>query len=337
MKKALVTGVTGQDGAWLAKLLLENGYEVYGGIRRTSSRNLWRLEYLGVRDRITLVPFDLLDYSNIFNTVKEVQPHELYNLAAQSFVGVSFHQPLSTISMSGMGVAYILDALKTVSPATRFYQASTSEMFGKVQAVPQDENTPFYPRSPYACAKLLAHWLTVNYRESYDMFCTSGILFNHESQLRGQEFVTRKVSMHVARHRAGCSDILELGNVDAQRDWGFAREYVEGIHLMLQQDSPDTFVLASGNTCTVRRFVEMAFEAIGIRVRWSGEGVDEVGTDSKSGKLLIRVNKEFYRPAEVDLLIGNAAKARSELGWAPRTTVAELVELMVRCDVELVH
>jgi GDPmannose 4,6-dehydratase len=337
MKKALVTGVTGQDGAWLAKLLLENGYEVYGGIRRTSTRNLWRLEYLGVRDRITLVPFDLLDYSNIFNTVKEVQPDELYNLAAQSFVGVSFQQPLSTISMSGMGVAYILDALKTVSPATRFYQASTSEMFGKVQAVPQDENTPFYPRSPYACAKLLAHWLTVNYRESYGMFCTSGILFNHESQLRGPEFVTRKVSMHVARYRGGCRDVLELGNVDAQRDWGFAREYVEGIHRMLQQERPDTYVLASGNTCTVRRFVEMAFEAIGIRVRWSGEGVNEVGLDSKSGKLLVRVNKEFYRPAEVDLLLGNASKAKSELGWAPRTTVAELVELMVRCDVELVH
>jgi GDPmannose 4,6-dehydratase len=335
MRKAIVTGVTGQDGAWLSKLLIDRGYKVYGAIRRSSSRNLWRLEYLGVRDQITLVEFDLLEYSNIFNTVKDVRPDEFYNLAAQSFVGISFQQPISTMNVTGMGVAYILDALKTVSPETRFYQASTSEMFGKVQAIPQNETTPFYPRSPYGCAKLLGHWLTVNYRESYGMFCASGILFNHESQLRGPEFVTRKITMHVARVHRGSRDVLELGNLDAKRDWGFAREYVDGIYRMLQQDRPEDFVLASGKTTTVREFVEMAFLAIGVRVRWEGEGVDEIGLNAATGARLVRINKEFYRPCEVDILVGDASRAKAALGWEAATDVPALVATMVKSDLEM--
>lgn len=334
MKKAFVTGVTGQDGAWLAKLLLDLGYEVYGGVRRTSTRDPWRMQFLGILDRITLVDFDLLEYSNVFNTIKDIKPDEFYNLAAQSFVGVSFQQPISTININGMGVAYVLDALKTVSPSTRFYQASTSEMFGKVQAVPQNEATPFYPRSPYGCAKLLSHWLTINYRESYNMYCCSGILFNHESQLRGPEFVTRKITMHVARRRKGGSGVLELGNLDARRDWGFAKEYVEGIFEMLQKDEPDDYVLASGTTCTVRRFVEMAFAVLNVRLQWEGEGADELGRDARSGELLVRVDKRFYRPAEVDLLVGDASKAKEHLGWEAKTDVAELVEIMVKSDFE---
>jgi len=335
MKKALVTGVTGQDGAWLAKHLLDLGYAVYGAMRRTSTRNLWRLDFLGIRDRIKPIEFDLLDYSNIFNTVKEIRPDELYNLAAQSFVGVSFQQPISTLAANGTGVAYILDVLKTVSPETRFYQASTSEMFGKVQETPQRETTPFYPRSPYGCAKLLAHCLTVNYRESYGMFCSSGILFNHESQLRGPEFVTRKITMNVAQRHKGGKEVLELGNLDAQRDWGFAKEYVEGMYQMLQQDKPDTYVLASERMCTVRRFVELAFQTTGRTVCWDGEGTNEIGRDRQSGELLVRINKDFFRPAEVDLLVGDASKARAAFGWRAQTDIAGLVEIMVKSDLEM--
>lgn len=334
MKTAIVTGVTGQDGAWLSQRLLEHGYKVLGAVRRTSSRDFWRLKHLGIFDRVELVDLDLLEYSNIFETIKAIRPDEFYNLAAQSFVGVSFRQPISTLNIDGLAVAHILDILKTISPSTKFYQASTSEMFGKVNSSPQDEESPFHPRSPYGCAKLLAHWLTINYQESYGMYCCSGILFNHESQLRGPEFVTRKITTHVASRRHGQRQPLELGNLDARRDWGFAKDYVEGMHLMLQQERPDTFVLATGATCTVRRFVEMAFDIAGSTVSWDGAGVDEVGRDARTGETLVRVNPKLMRPAEVESLIGNPQKARERLGWVARTDVAALVEIMVKADLQ---
>lgn len=335
MKTAIVTGVTGQDGAWLAAHLLEQGYKVYGAVRRNSSRNFWRLKYLGILDQLVLVDLDLLEYSNILEVIREIRPDEFYNLAAQSFVGVSFRQPVSTLNVDGVAVAHILDILKSVSPATKFYQASTSEMFGKVTAVPQDERTPFHPRSPYGCAKLLAHWLSINYQESYGMFCCSGILFNHESQLRGPEFVTRKITLNVAERARGGQRVLELGNLDSQRDWGFAKEYVEGMYLMLQQDQPDFYVLSTGTTTTVRRFVEMAFAVADRTIRWEGREVHELGLDARTGETLVRINPELYRPAEVDLLIGSSRKAKEKLGWEARTDVARLVRIMVESDIEM--
>lgn len=336
MKKAFITGVTGQDGAWLSKLLLDKGYQVYGGIRRSSRRNLSTLEFLGIADKIKLVEFDLLDYSNIYQVVKDIQPDEFYNLAAQSFVGTSFKQPISTSMVDGMGVMYILDVLKTLAPNCKFYQASTSEMYGKVQAIPQAEDTPFYPRSPYGVAKLYAHWMTVNYRESYDMFATSGILFNHESELRGPEFVTRKITMHVATWANGQTGrLLELGNLEAKRDWGYAKEYVEGMYLMMQAEKPETYVLATGVTTTIKSFVEMAFKCINREVRWEGAGENEQGFDAKTGELLVAVNTEFYRPAEVDLLIGDPKKAEQDLGWKANTSIEMLAEIMVKHDLDL--
>ncbi len=335
MKKAFITGVTGQDGAWLAKLLLDKGYKVYGGVRRTSTFNTWRLDFLGITDKVIFKEFDLLDYSNIYSVIKEVQPDEFYNLAAQSFVGTSFKQPISTTRIDGIGVAYILDILHQFSPETKFYQASTSEMYGKVQAIPQLETTPFYPRSPYGVAKLFAHWTVVNYRESHNMFTTSGILFNHESELRGPEFVTRKITLNVAGWYHGENKVLELGNLDAKRDWGYAKEYVEGMYLMLQAKEPDTFVLATNETTKIRDFVSMAFAVIDREIRWEGEGDSEKGYDKKTGELLVKVNPEFYRPAEVDLLIGNPEKAEKILGWKPQTTASKLAEIMVKSDIEL--
>lgn len=332
-KKAFITGVTGQDGAFLSRLLIDKGYEVYGGVRRTSRRNLSTLEYLGVDDKIKLVDFDLLDYSNIFDTIKSIQPDEFYNLAAQSFVGTSFKQPISTGMIDGMGVAYILDVIKTISPQTKFYQASTSEMFGKVQAIPQVEETPFYPRSPYGVAKLYAHWMTVNYRESYNLFATSGILFNHESELRGPEFVTRKITLNVAKWAMGQGKVLELGNLDSKRDWGYAKEYVEGMWRMLQAETPDTFVLATGQTHTIRSFVEKSFGYINKQINWQGEGDMEQGFDAATGELLVKVNPDFYRPAEVDLLVGDAKKAKEVLGWQAETQVDKLAALMVEADI----
>lgn len=337
MKKAFITGVTGQDGAWLAKLLLEKGYKVYGGVRRTSSLNSWRLDFLKIREKVELVDFDLLDYSNIFNVIKNIQPDEFYNLAAQSFVGTSFIQPISTGMVDGMGVAYILDILHTTSPKTRFYQASTSEMFGLVQEVPQKETTPFYPRSPYGCAKLYAHWMTVNYRESYKMFAVSGILFNHESELRGPEFVTRKITLNVAGLGNGKKDILELGNLNAERDWGYAKEYVEAMHLMLQVDKPDTYLLATGVKTKIRDFVKMAFQAIGREIFFEGSNENEKGYDSKTGELLVKVNPKFYRPAEVDVLLGDVSKVKKNLHWEPKTSIETLAEIMVKSDLELVR
>ena len=333
-KKALITGITGQDGAYLAELLLEKGYEVTGTFRRTSSVNFWRIEELGIQSHpnLNLVEYDLTDLASSIRLMQTVQPDEVYNLAAQSFVGVSFDQPLTTAEITGVGPVHLLEAIRIVNPKIRFYQASTSEMFGKVQAVPQKEDTPFYPRSPYGVAKLYAHWMTVNYRESYGIFGSSGILFNHESPLRGREFVTRKITDSVAKIHLGQLEVLELGNMDAKRDWGYAKEYVEGMWRILQADEPDTYVLATNRTETVRDFVSMAFKAIDVAIEWSGAADNEIGTCKKTGKVLVRVNPKFYRPAEVELLIGDPAKATAKLGWTPKTTLEELCQMMVDAD-----
>lgn len=334
MKKAIVTGITGQDGAYLAELLLEKGYEVYATYRRTSSVNFWRIEELGIHKNpnLHLVEYDLTDQANSIRMVMQIQPDEIYNLAAQSFVGVSFEQPLATAHITGLGCAHLLEAIRIVNPKIKFYQASTSEMFGLVQEIPQKESTPFYPRSPYGVAKLYAHWMVVNYRESYDMFACSGILFNHESPLRGREFVTRKITDSVAKIKLGKLDVLELGNMDAKRDWGFAKDYVEGMYLMLQAPKPDTYVLATNRTETVRDFVTMAFKAAGIELEFNGKDENEVAVDKASGKTVVKVNPKFYRPAEVDLLIGNPQKAKEELGWEPKCTLEELCAMMVQED-----
>lgn len=334
MKNAIITGITGQDGAYLAELLLAKGYRVYGTYRRSSSVNFWRLEEVGAfgHPNLHLVEYDLTDLGTTIAMVQKAQPDEIYNLAAQSFVGVSFDQPTTTAQITGVGALHLLEAIRLVSPKIRFYQASTSEMFGKVQAIPQKEDTPFYPRSPYGVAKLYAHWITVNYRESYSIFGASGILFNHESPLRGREFVTRKITDSVAKIKLGMLDCLELGNLDAKRDWGYAKEYVEGMWRMLQTDTPDTFVLATNRTETVRDFVRMAFKGVGIGVEFKGEGINEVAVDVDNGRTVMRINPKFHRPAEVDLLIGDADKARKLLGWEPKTTLEELCQMMVEAD-----
>ena len=336
MKKAIITGITGQDGAYLAQLLLENNYEVYGTYRRTSSVNFWRIEELGIQNHphFHLIEYDLTDQASSVRMVDTIRPDEIYNLAAQSFVGVSFEQPLATAHITGLGAVHLLEAIRIIDKKIRFYQASTSEMFGLVQEIPQVETTPFYPRSPYGVAKLYAHWMTLNYRESYDIFGASGILFNHESPLRGREFVTRKITDTVAKIHLGKHDVLELGNMDAKRDWGFAKEYVEGMWRMLQADKPDTFVLATNRTESVRDFVKMAFKAIDVELEFQGVGEDEKAIDTKSGKTVVKVNPKFYRPAEVDLLIGNPQKAKEILGWEPKTTLEELCAMMVKADLK---
>ncbi len=337
-RSAIITGITGQDGAYLTHLLLDKGYKVYGTYRRTSSVNFWRLEEVGVANHpnLELVEHDLTDLSASIRLLQKAEPSEVYNLAAQSFVGVSFDQPLTTAEITGLGVVNLLEAIRIVNPKIRFYQASTSEMFGKVQQVPQTEETDFYPRSPYGAAKLYAHWMTINYRESYGIFGSSGILFNHESPLRGKEFVTRKITDAVARISLGVQDVLELGNMDAKRDWGFAKEYVEGMWRMLQADEPDTFVLATNRTETVRDFVSMAFKAVDINLEWKGSADTEQGIDAKTGKTVIQVNPKFYRPAEVELLIGDPQKAKRVLGWEAKTTLEQLCQLMVNADLERV-
>lgn len=334
MKSAVITGITGQDGAYLAELLLDKGYTVFGTYRRTSSVNFWRIEELGIKNNpnLHLVEYDLTDLSSSIRLLQESKATEVYNLAAQSFVGVSFDQPLTTAEITGIGPVNLLEAIRIVNPKIRFYQASTSEMFGKVQAIPQKEDTPFYPRSPYGVAKLYAHWMTINYRESYNIFASSGILFNHESPLRGQEFVTRKITDSVAKIKLGKLDVLELGNMDAKRDWGFAKEYVEGMWRMLQADEPDTFVLATNRTETVRDFVSMAFKAAGIELRFEGKDDQEVAIDVATNKVVVKVNPKFYRPAEVELLIGNPQRAKDILGWEPKTTLEELCAMMVEED-----
>lgn len=334
MKTAIITGISGQDGAYLAELLLEKGYRVFGTYRRTSSVNFWRIEELGIQNHpnLHLVGYDLTDLGASISLVRSTEPDEVYNLAAQSFVGISFDQPTTTAKITGIGALNMLEAIRLTNPSIRFYQASTSEMFGKVQAVPQSEDTPFYPRSPYGVAKLYAHWMTVNYRESYGIFGASGILFNHESPLRGREFVTRKITDAVAKIKLGKLDCLELGNLDARRDWGYAKEYVEGMWRMLQAPHADTYVLATNRTESVRDFVTLAFQAADIKVEFVGTGIDETAVDVATGKTVMRINSDFYRPAEVDLLIGDPGKANAELGWKAETTLEDLCITMVDAD-----
>lgn len=334
MKKAIITGITGQDGAYLAELLLEKDYEVYGTYRRTSSVNFWRIEELGIETNpnLHLVEYDLTDQSNSIRMVLDIRPEEIYNLAAQSFVGVSFEQPLATAHITGLGCVHLLEAIRIVDSSIRFYQASTSEMFGEVQEIPQKESTPFYPRSPYGVAKLYAHWMVINYRESYNIFASSGILFNHESPLRGREFVTRKITDSVAKIKLGKLDCMELGNMDAKRDWGFAKDYVEGMYLMLQADKSDTYILATNRTESVRDFVTMAFKAVDIELEFIGSGEDEKAVDKATGSTVVKINPKFYRPAEVELLIGDPKKAKDVLGWEPECTLEELCSMMVKQD-----
>ncbi len=338
MKKAIITGVGGQDGAYLARYLIDLGYEVYGGYRRAVSPNFWRLNELGLLNEpnFHLVEFELTDPFNILSAVNEIRPEEIYNLAAQSFVGVSFKEPFHTANATGIGALNILEAIKTVDKSIKFYQASTSEMFGKVQAIPQSETTPFYPRSPYGVAKLYAHFITVNYQESYDIFASSGILFNHESPLRGLEFVTRKITNTAAKIALKKAKTLELGNLDAKRDWGYAKEYVEGMHAMLQAKTPDTFVLATGVTTTVRDFVKLSFEALDIGIKFEGEGINEVGLNDK-GDVIVKINPAFFRPAEVDLLIGDASKAKQKLGWSAKTDLKGLCDMMIKADLRRIE
>ncbi len=339
MRIAIITGITGQDGAYLAQLLLEKDYKVYGTYRRAASTNYWRIDELGIKGHpnFHLVEYDLTDLGASIRLLQSTGAAEVYNLAAQSFVAVSFDQPMTTAQITGLGPLNLLEAIRIVNPKIRFYQASTSEMFGKVQSIPQTEETPFYPRSPYGVAKLYAHWMTINYRESYDIFGSSGILFNHESPLRGLEFVTRKITDAVARIHLGKQDCVELGNLDAKRDWGYARDYVEGMWRMLQADKPDSYVLATGRTETVRDFVRMAFKAVGMELEFKGAGENEVGIEVSAGKTVVRVNPKFYRPAEIELLIGSPEKAKRELGWEPKTTLEQLCQMMVKADLQRVE
>lgn len=336
MKKALITGITGQDGAYLAELLLKNGYEVYGAFRRTSELNIDRLRFLGIDSSIKYVPLDLLEFTNIYRVIEKVQPDEVYNLAAQSFVAVSFEQPVFTADVTAAGPLRLLEAIRTINPGIKFYQASSSEMFGKVQEVPQNEKTPFYPRSPYAVAKLFGHWITVNYRESYNMFACSGIFFNHESPLRGLEFVTRKISNGVAKIKYGLQDKLALGNLNSKRDWGYAPEYVEMMWHILQHPEPDDYVIATGETHSVREFTDFAFKCAGIDVEWAGEGVDEKGINKKTGDVVVEVSPEYFRPAEVDTLIGDSSKAKRKLNWSVKTKFKDIVAIMVERDLDKV-
>lgn len=332
MKKALITGISGQDGAYLAQHLLKNGYKVYGGERRNASSTLWRLNALNILSDIEIIDFELAEFTNIMRAIEYAQPDEIYNLAAQSFVGASFDLPIMTSDVSGVGVARILECIRKINPKIRFYQASTSEMFGKVAEVPQSENTPFYPRSPYGIAKLFGHWMTVNYREAYDIFACSGILFNHESPLRGHQFVTKKITTGLSRIKLGLQDKLELGNLDSKRDWGFAGDYVKGMHLMLNHSHSDDYVLSSNETYSVRDFVQAACDKLEFNLEWIGTGLEEKGINSKTGKEIITINKRFFRPTEVDLLHGDSSKARKVLNWTSETSFDDLVSMMIEFD-----
>ncbi len=337
MKTALITGITGQDGSYLTELLLDKGYTVHGIIRRSSSFNTFRIDHLYnnpelLNKRLFLHYGDLTDSSNLNRLVEKVSPDEIYNLGAQSHVQVSFEVPEYTAEVDGVGTLRFLDAIKETGIKTRFYQASTSELYGLAQEVPQNEKTPFYPRSPYAAAKLYAYWIVVNYREAYGLFACNGILFNHESERRGKTFVTRKISVAVAKIMSGQQDMLLLGNMDARRDWGYAPEYVDGMWRMLQVDEPEDFVLATGETHTVREFVEEAFGVLGEEITWKGKGTEEKGYLKSNGKAVVGINPRYYRPTEVDLLLGDPAKAKEKLGWEPKTTFKDLVRLMVEAD-----
>ncbi len=334
MKNALITGVAGQDGSYLAELLLEKGYNVYGIMRRKAVVDYGNVEH--IKEKIHFIYADMTDQVSLINAMKISQADEVYNLAAQSFVATSWEQPLATAQIDALGVTNMLEAIRIVKPSCRFYQASTSEMFGLVQEIPQCETTPFYPRSPYGVAKVYGHWITKNYRESYGMYACSGILFNHESERRGKEFVTRKITDAVARIKLGIQDCVELGNMDSKRDWGHSKDYVNAMWLMLQQDQADDYVIATNETRTVREFVETAFSKVGIEVEWSGTGAEETGKEKGTGKVIVKVNPAFFRPAEVDILIGNPEKAEKVLGWKREIPFRELVERMVNHDLELV-
>ena len=338
MKTAVITGITGQDGAYLTELLLGKGYRVFGTYRRTSSVNFWRIQELGIQSHpnLVLAEHDLTDLGSSIRLLETTHATEVYNLAAQSLVGASFDQPMTTAQITGLGPLNLLEAIRIVNKDIRFYQASSSEMFGKVQSVPQDEETRFYPRSPYGIAKLYAHWMTINYRESYDIFATSGILFNHESPLRGREFVTRKITNGLARIKNGKLDVLQLGNLDAERDWGYAKEYVEGMYMMLQASKPDTYVLATNRSESVRNFVTLACKTAEIELKWQGKGDKETGIDQSTRRTIVRINPEYYRPAEVSLLIGNPLKAHQQLGWTPQTNLEQLCRMMVEADMRRV-
>lgn len=333
-KHALITGITGQDGSYLAELLLEKDYEVYGIMRRKSVVDYGNVEH--IKNKIHFIYADMTDAISLINAMRISQADEVYNLAAQSFVGTSWEQPIATADIDAIGVTNMLEAIRTVKPTARFYQASTSEMFGLVQEMPQTEKTPFYPRSPYGVAKLYGHWITKNYRESYDLYACSGILFNHESERRGKEFVTRKITDAVARIKCGVQEYLELGNMDAKRDWGHSKDYVKAMWLMLQQEKADDYVIATNETRTVREFVETAFSHVGINVEWQGTGVDEIGIDKATGRTVVKVNEKFFRPAEVEVLLGNPEKAERELGWEREISFSNLVKRMVENDMELV-
>lgn len=333
MKKVLITGITGQDGSYLAELLLEKGYQVYGIMRRKSKLDYGNVEH--IKDKINFIYADMTDLPSLINAIKISMPDEVYNLAAQSFVATSFEQPILTAEIDGIGVTNLLEAIRIVKPNAKFYQASTSEMFGLVQETPQKETTPFYPRSPYGVAKLYGHWIVKNYRESYNMFACSGILFNHESERRGKEFVTRKITDAVAKISLGKQEFLELGNMDAKRDWGHSEDYVYAMWLMLQQDTPDDYVIATNETRTVREFVEIAFKYVGIEIKWQGKGIDEVGINPNNGKVLVKINKNFFRPAEVELLLGDSTKASNELNWKRKNSFQDLVNRMMKNDLEL--
>lgn len=336
MKKAFITGITGQDGAYLSEFLLNKEYEVHGLVRRSSIEKLDRLTEVIEHTNLTLHYGDLSDSTNLMRIINEVQPDEIYNLAAQSHVHVSFETPEYTANTDGIGTLRILEAIRILGlqEKTKFYQASTSELYGKVQEIPQNENTPFYPRSPYAAAKIYAYWITVNYREAYNMYACNGILFNHESPLRGETFVTRKITLAASAIAKGAQDCLYLGNLNAKRDWGFAGDYVEAMWLMLQQDKPEDFVIATGVTRTVKEFVETAFSEVGIQIKWSGEGVEEKGIDINTNQTVVAVDPKFFRPTEVDLLIGDYAKAKNILGWEPKTSFDQLVKMMVEADLK---
>lgn len=334
MKNALITGITGQDGSYLAELLLEKGYTVYGIMRRKSVVDYGNVEH--IKDKIHFIYADMTDVISLITAMKISQADEVYNLAAQSFVATSWEQPLATADIDALGVTNLLEAIRTVKPEAHFYQASTSEMFGLVQEIPQKETTPFYPRSPYGVAKLYGHWITKNYRESYNLYACSGILFNHESERRGKEFVTRKITDAVARIKLGVQDYLELGNMDSKRDWGHSKDYVKAMWLMLQQESADDYVIATNETRTVREFVEIAFNHVDIAIEWQGKGVNEIGIDNATGKTIVKINPKFFRPAEVDILLGDPSKAENKLGWQREISFANLVEKMVTNDITLV-
>jgi GDPmannose 4,6-dehydratase len=342
MKRALITGITGQDGAYLAEFLLKKDYEVHGIKRRSSSFNTARVDHLYRDPHEEAVRFfmhygDLTDATNLIRIIQEIHPDEIYNLAAQSHVKVSFETPEYTANSDALGTLRLLEAIRILNmiDKTRFYQASTSELYGKVQEIPQSETTPFYPRSPYGAAKLYAYWITINYREAYNVFACNGILFNHESPIRGETFVTRKITRAVARIKLGLQHMLYLGNLDAKRDWGYAGDYVKAMWLMLQQDNPEDYVIATGETHSVKEFVENAFKVVGISISWEGNGIDEVGIDSKTGKILVKIDPRYFRPTEVDFLLGDPTKARTNLGWEPAVTFEKLVKMMVREDLKL--